>query len=210
MMMKKLLAILPAFYLLPVWSSAQSADSARSATPITYVHGHSNFVYGEMSLGGATHFMFNMLLNVMFDDNIVSSGYVFNSVIDPAMPSDYQRGLLEAFPRIRTKMLGVMYGRTVHFRHATTRFTYRGGIGMGSSSIPYSYTPHGGWFEGNYEYSRRDEITIGALVNPEFEFATSRGFGLNLGLMINVNSATRSAGVNFGMLFGKVRSRRSW
>jgi hypothetical protein len=175
---------------------------------------HERLTYFEIGAGGGTSFYFGTDLTFVFkNDHLLSAGFHFSTKGDPHMPSGYPKDWFGLYPQVTYKALSINYGRVFIASGSHVRRVLKGGITVGSCSVPTNYEYKAftemNWSTSSvvyrYVHDMRSVLTGGLLFQPEIQFPLTPRFGINIGGYIDVNTATTpSIGVDAKLMFGKV------
>ncbi len=177
-----------------------------------YAWDRNLYVYGEMGGGNGNFGSFKMGLNCIYSGFIISGTYYYQSANATYVPPDYEPGLVIFGSRTPQQSLDyfcLTAGKVIYFANGHMRCLLKGGISVGETTYPESYTriPQG-WFDSNYDISFKTISLAGFHMNPTIEIPIGAGFGLSAGLWADINTARSSYGIEGSLLFGKVSHRR--
>ncbi len=170
------------------------------------------YIYAETGLSLGTHASAYADLNMVFQkDNIISLYYLNCGRNSPTVPKDYGTDFFGLQPLQIVSMYGITYGKVFYTNSPLLRYVLKGGISAGTVSTPVNFVKvyGGGWFGPDYSYTNDKQFTVGILLNPEIEFPLGRYFGFTFGAFADINPISTVAGINLGLIFGKVRNHRT-
>ena len=168
------------------------------------------YIYGEAGGGGGNFASGKFGVNAIYQNLCFGISYYGQFANAQNVPPDYDPGLV-IFNRLPQQTLNFVCftaGWVVYAHNPRIRYLLKGGLALGSSTLPDTYTPvYYGYFGPNYDVSYQTIFLAGLHLNPTIEFPLTRGFGLSVGLWSNINTVRSSYGIEGNILFGRLRGR---
>ncbi|RYD58955.1 MAG: hypothetical protein EOP56_01625 [Sphingobacteriales bacterium] len=181
--------------------------------------GQGLFLYGELGGGGGTHSGVKAELNgIINSKHIISLSYAFYDKTAGSTPADFEEPFTvigSGMPGIGVSMAALCYGRMINLPTPYVRLALKGGLALGTIQYPDNFRPRPvskGMFSfsnQNYDFDYVVEDHLGIVLNPSVEFPLTRHFGFNVGLYSNINRRSSVFALEGGILFGKLRNRKS-
>ncbi|MGB0883798.1 MAG: hypothetical protein ACPG4W_07775 [Flavobacteriales bacterium] len=173
---------------------------------------HAIYVSSDLSFG--MYFGIDLNLNYMYKETyslrLGLSGFVRDS---KTTPKDYNPGL-ELLPftgpidQLVNYQLCVGKIKLLNPK-GTIRLNQFVGLAYTLISEPDNYVKgSSGFFSDNYDWEFEKHHVLSLLINPKFEFAFTRYFGLSISPILLINKDRVNIGVGAGTMFGLLRKRK--
>ena len=182
--------------------------------------GQDRFVYATCDMNAGNYFYADFGVTYLFRGKY-SLGIEYSSTISnpKSKPSDYAGGLASAAvfgldgSHDEMESLQILGGRYFSInQQKTIRFNLQGGMMFSRLTMPVNWTKFedsGGIQIGrNYDFDYDRNQTIGLVINPKFEFAFTRVFGLSASPQFIWNKQQVYYGIGIGYMLGVLRSSK--
>lgn len=179
--------------------------------PMAYGQGAKPMIYGQVGGGGIPGTVSILgSLNAYFGNHIIAVGLSGNFIRANNIPADYEKGtFLDSRPRHTLAGGYMLYGRMLNTNTSLVRVALRAGLSAGKASIitRYNHASNSSWLipGSNYNPVYEDRMTVGLVLNPQFEFPLKNGFGLATGVFTDINMAKPVGAFYMSILFGRLK-----
>jgi hypothetical protein len=151
--------------------------------------------------------IFGVGINTLYSNNWGGSfAFNHNQWQSDNLPSNYARGIMNNIPVDFINSFAIRAVKIFPNIENKIRFGLEGGLNLLQYEKKYFViNPYPGWFGSNYNEIYTDEHTIGISLKAKAEICVMKYFGLQVGVISNINQYQSYIGGELQLITGKLR-----